>query len=79
VAPAQKRKLSYKETRELEALPARIEALEREQQQLEVSIGQSAFYQQDKTAIAQTMARVEQLRKELDGAYARWEELEAAG
>ncbi|UCH52473.1 MAG: ABC transporter ATP-binding protein, partial [Pseudomonadota bacterium] len=77
-APGQKKKLSYKETRELEALPARIEALEHEQQQLEVSISHSAFYQQDKSAIAETLGRVEQLRTELEGAYARWEELERA-
>jgi ATP-binding cassette subfamily F protein uup len=76
---AQKRKLSYKETRELESLPARIETLEREQRQLESSMSHGAFYQQDKAAIAATLARAEQLRAELEGAYARWEELEGAG
>ena len=72
----QKRKLSYKETRELETLPGKIEQLEREQQQLESSMSQAAFYQQEKTAIAQTLARAEALRAELASAYARWEELE---
>jgi ATP-binding cassette subfamily F protein uup len=72
----QKRKLSYKEQRELEALPARIENLEREQQQLEQSMSLSGFYQQDKATIAETIARVEALRAELEGAYARWETLE---
>lgn len=72
----QKRKLSYKEQRELETLPARIENLEREQQQLEQSMSFSGFYQQDKATIAKTIARVEALRAELEGAYARWEALE---
>jgi ATP-binding cassette subfamily F protein uup len=72
-----KRKLSYKEQRELEALPARIESLEREQQQLEQSMSHSGFYQQDKAAIAKTVARVGDLRAELESAYARWEELES--
>jgi len=75
----QKRKLSYKETRELETLPGRIEQLEREQQQLEASMSHAAFYQQEKSAIAQTMARAEELRGQLEAAYARWEELERGG
>jgi ATP-binding cassette subfamily F protein uup len=72
----QKRKLSYKETRELETLPGRIEQLEREQLQLEASMSHAAFYQQEKSSIAQTLARAEALRAELATAYARWEELE---
>jgi len=75
----QKRKLSYKETRELETLPGRIEQLECEQQQLEASMSHAAFYQQEKSAIAQTMARAEELRGQLEAAYARWEELERGG
>ena len=75
----QKRKLSYKEQRELETLPARIEALERDQRQLEHRVGQGEFYQQDKAAIADSLARLGQLRVELEQAYARWEELEGNG
>jgi ATP-binding cassette subfamily F protein uup len=75
-APAVKKKLSYKEQRELESLPARIEALEREQQTLALSVSQPEFYQQDKAGIAQALARLEQLRAELEQAYARWQELE---
>ncbi len=76
-APASaKRKLSYKEQRELETLPARIENLEREQQQLENSMSHGGFYQQDKAVIARTIARAGELRAELASAYARWEELE---
>lgn len=74
-----KKKLSYKEQRELEALPGRIEALEAEQQTLEECVSRSDFYQQDGAAIAETMARLSALRAELERAYARWEELEAIG
>ena len=71
-----KRKLSYKEQRELETLPARIESLEREQQQLEQSMSHGGFYQQDKATIARTVARAGELRAELESAYTRWEELD---
>jgi len=74
--PATKKKLSYKETRELEALPAHIETLEREQQELEQRVSQPEFYQQDKAIITDALARVEAVQAELEAAYARWEELE---
>jgi len=75
-APTAKRKLSYKEQRELDSLPARIEALEAEQQALEMRVSQGDFYQQDKARIAEVTARLQQLRTELEQAYARWEELD---
>jgi ATP-binding cassette subfamily F protein uup len=73
----EKQKLSYKENRELEALPARIESMETELAQIETRVAQPEFYQQDKEAIAAVMARLDALREELQKAYARWEELEA--
>ncbi|MFL6647449.1 MAG: ATP-binding cassette domain-containing protein, partial [Sulfurifustaceae bacterium] len=75
------RKLSYKETRELEALPARIEALETEQARLQAAASDPAFYQQPKDKIAATIERLESVARELDACYARWEllEKEAAG
>ena len=74
---AGKRKLSYKEQRELQALPTRIEAIETDVQTLEQSTAEGGFYQQDKTAITETLRRLEALRAELEQAYARWEHLEA--
>ncbi|HEY8555353.1 MAG TPA: ATP-binding cassette domain-containing protein [Burkholderiales bacterium] len=71
------RKLSYKEQRELEALPQTIEALEREQAQLHAAAADPAFYQQPGDRIASTLARLEQVTQELEAAYARWEALEA--
>jgi ATP-binding cassette subfamily F protein uup len=76
---ARKRKLSYNEGRELEALPARIEALEREQRQLEQQLSQAGFYQQHKEVITGAVARLEQVREELEQAYGRWTHLEGIG
>ncbi|WP_370260845.1 ATP-binding cassette domain-containing protein [Limnobacter sp.] len=72
----QKRKLSYKEQRELEALPARIEALEAEQAALLETIGDPAFYQSDAAKITATQQRVAAVEAELELAYQRWGELE---
>jgi len=72
-----KAKLSYKDQRELEQLPGRIEALETEQAALTASIGDTAFYQQPHSQVATALARMESLTGELEKAYARWEQLEA--
>jgi ATP-binding cassette subfamily F protein uup len=70
--------LSYKDQRELDALPGRIEALEGEVAGLEARISAPEFYRQDDSAaISATLARLESMRAELDAAYARWEQLEA--
>jgi ATP-binding cassette subfamily F protein uup len=72
--PAAKR--SYKDARELESLPARIEALEAEQAALHERMAASDFYQQPGEAIAAARARLEALEAELAVAYERWEALE---
>lgn len=69
-------KLSYSEKRELASLPARIEALEAEQRELEQQLGRSGFYQQDKDVISATLARIPQVQQELAAAYARWGQLD---
>lgn len=69
-------KLGYKDMRELKSLPARIEVLEKEQSELQSQLGDAAFYQQDKDKITMTLARIEEVTKELDACYARWELLE---
>lgn len=76
-ATAPARKLSYKEQRELEALPARIEALESEQASLHATINGPAFYKAGAEVIAQTLARAESVDAELMGALARWDELDS--
>jgi ATP-binding cassette subfamily F protein uup len=74
-APA-KRRLSYKEQRELEALPARIEALETALAALAAELSEAGFYSRGAAAQAAHHARMAELQAELDGAYARWAELE---
>jgi len=74
---ASKRKLTYKETKEREELPLKIEILEAEKQQLITKINSSEFYAQSNTAqVIETNTRLENLESELDCAYQRWHELE---
>jgi ATP-binding cassette subfamily F protein uup len=73
----ERKRLAYKEQRELDALPARIEALEAEQRTLNATIAAAAFYKESAETIAASLARVETLQRELAEAYARWSELES--
>jgi len=78
-APApvvKKAKLSYKEQRELEALPARIEALEAEQKTLAGLLAGTEIYA-DKKKLATAQTRYAALDGELLAAMERWEELGA--
>ncbi|SHE30470.1 ATP-binding cassette, subfamily F, uup [Lampropedia hyalina DSM 16112] len=71
-----KRKLSYKEQRELEELPARIDALEQEQQQIHAQLADGSLYSRDvqrATALAQ---RAEDIEEALLHALERWSALE---
>ena len=73
VAP--KRKLSYKEQRELEALPAQIAALEAEQAQLQALLNGSELYTQGAARIAEVTARAGAIDDELLALLERWEAL----
>lgn len=70
------RKLTYKESRELEALPERIEALEGDIAQLQERMNDPEFYTNDHTVVATEAARLEVLESELDELLTRWDELE---
>jgi ATP-binding cassette subfamily F protein uup len=70
-------KLSFKERRELDELPAVIEALESEQRALAAKIASPAFYKEGADTIRQSLARVDELQGELAAVYARWGELDA--
>ncbi len=77
-APAtQPRKATNKERQEYEALPARIEALEREQERLGAEVAGPDFYKRPAVEITAAMARLEAIPAELLAAYARWDELDA--
>ncbi|MGV8073054.1 MAG: ATP-binding cassette domain-containing protein [Syntrophobacteraceae bacterium] len=76
-APREKRKLSFKEARELEALPQTIELLEREKTEIVAALSSPEFYAKgDPTLITATNERLKALDMELDAAYGRWEELD---
>ena len=73
---APRRKLSYKEQRELEALPGQIEALEEEQAALEQETAAPIFYQRPAEETRAALARLESLQHELDVLLERWAELD---
>jgi len=70
-------KLSYKEQRLLDGLPARIEELESEQAALGAAASGPDFYQQGKEQIQATLDRMETLSGELEQCYQQWEALES--
>ena len=76
-AKARGDKLSWKEQRELEALPARIAALEGEQGDLTRRIGDASIYQSDPQAAQKAAERLAVIDDELMALLERWEALEA--
>ena len=74
----QKKKLSYKEQRELDELPARIEALEAEQAELRATLADGALYQSDLARAIALQARDGAIDEALTAALERWAELESA-
>ncbi|OAN23589.1 ATP-binding cassette domain-containing protein [Pseudomonas oryzihabitans] len=74
-APA-KRKLSYKEQRELDALPGAIETAEIELEVLQTAIADPGFYQLPGEVTQAKLARMDALQAELDRLIERWAELE---
>lgn len=69
-------KLTYKEQRELEALPQKIAELEGEHNQLCKDMADTAFYRQVPARIAETKARLASVDSQLAKAYELWESLE---
>jgi ATP-binding cassette subfamily F protein uup len=77
VEPGTSRKLSYREQREFESLPARIEALEAEQRALNAKIADPVFYSEPAAVIAETVTRLEAIAAELTEVYQRWDALDS--
>ena len=73
---AEKKKLSYREVRELESLPSRIESLESEQRGLQLETESPDFYKAPAERIREVLARIDAIGEELENALARWVELE---
>ncbi len=74
--PETVRRLTYKEKQELETLPARIESLETQLDQLHQTMADPAFYQQEGSAIAKAKAELQAVEDELAEVFERWEMLE---
>jgi len=72
---AAKRKLSYKEQRELEALPAQIEALEQEQATIQAQLADGSLYASDPALAATLAQRNAAIEDELMAALERWDAL----
>ena len=75
--PAPKKKLSFKEARELEALPAGIEALEEEKAEIETRLADPELYKSGGDEVAGLKDRLAALEPELERLYERWQELES--
>jgi ATP-binding cassette subfamily F protein uup len=73
---APKKRLGYKEQRELAELPARIEQLEAELAALDARLLEPTFYQQAAATITAANNERAALQATLDAAYARWAELD---
>lgn len=76
-APAAKRKLSYKEQRELEQLPAQIAALETEQATIQATLADGSLYATDNARAVQLQLRDGEIEAALMAALERWELLSA--
>ena len=74
---AAKKKLSYKDARELEQLPALIEQLELDVEGLTAAMNDPAFYTRSSAEVTAHTQQMAKAQEKLDAAYARWEELDA--
>ncbi len=70
------RTLTWKERQEYAGLPARIEELEAESEQIEATLADPATYRDGGDEVASLTARLQAIPAELETLYARWEELE---
>jgi ATP-binding cassette subfamily F protein uup len=74
-APTAKRKLSYKEQREFDALPALLKKLEAEQAEIDAALNGGALFASDPTRAAQLGARHAEIEAEWLQSMERWEAL----
>ena len=71
--------MTYKEQRELDALPERIEAMEAEMSELHQLTADPAFYRKAPAEIISVKSRLQSLQIVIAETYRRWEELEMTG
>jgi ATP-binding cassette subfamily F protein uup len=70
-------KLGYKDQRELDSLPEKIETLESEIRRLTDEMSRPEFFQQDKDTIVQRQQQLDRANTDLDACFRRWEQLES--
>jgi ATP-binding cassette subfamily F protein uup len=73
----EKRKLTFKETKELESIPRLIEDMEGRKQELYTLLADPVFYQESSRLVPGIKAELEQVERELEYLLDRWEELES--
>jgi ABC transport system ATP-binding/permease protein len=71
------RRLSYKDQRELEAMPEKIQRLEAEQLTLQTAIADPTLFRGNDARGAEALQRLQALATELENAYSRWDALES--
>ncbi len=76
-APPPRKKLSYKLQRELDELPAHLEALEIRKQVLTGETIDPGFYARPRTEVTAKLAELAAVESDIETAFARWSELEA--
>jgi len=70
------KKLSYKDQRELDELPKKIELLETQIQSISIEMSESAFYRSAKVKIQKAETQLADWQTQLSKCYKRWEQLE---
>ena len=75
-AEQKKVKLSYKEQRELEALPAQMEALEAEMEALQTEVNSADFFSKEASYTQAQLQKLAEAEMALEQAFERWEQLE---
>ncbi|MDG1752528.1 MAG: ATP-binding cassette domain-containing protein, partial [Thalassotalea sp.] len=71
-----KKKLSFKETRELEALPEQIDEFEELISSLQEQVNSADFFNQDSEITKNILNQLEETESKLEVAFARWQELD---
>ncbi|WP_100657351.1 ABC transporter ATP-binding protein [Alteromonas flava] len=77
-SPQRSKKLSYKDQRELDALPALIQDLEDQQAQLQLRINDPEFFNQPTEQTTPALEQLADIERQLEAAFERWDELESA-
>ena len=76
-SPPKPRKRSYKEQRELDAIPERIQLLEAEQRELQAALSDPKLFRQGAAEANAALVRLQRLTAELEAVYIRWDALES--